>query len=238
MAVTQSDTTASDRGQGHIVEIGAVGVVLIAGVVVTIAVTGVTPGAVAVDVDEVNQSHVSTEAEVETALQASLSDGSLKRTVLLWDASSQQFTDPAGTPAAGDREGQFLYHPETAFGKRLEGIENANDVRINVNAIPNSPETAPNTSTPSTRGERVRVVQRGSPDETARTVTVDVVLYDRDYLMPPVNAHNTGKPAIQRQTENETTVTDTGTYPIPEGGAVDDEPVYNTVTIQLVIWDV
>jgi len=237
MALSVSVPRAGDRGQAHLIEIGAVGAILVVGVALTVAVTGIGPSSVAADTEEVNQTTVELSTEVEAAAETSLSDGSLKRTLLLWDTDESTFADGAGTSVAESREGQFLTYPQTRFGERLEAFETAHDVRINVNALPRYRPTAGNTSGPVERGERVPIITRGTPDETARTATVSLILFEEDALSPPRNAHRASAPSINRQTASDTTVADASNYPIPEGNAVDTERVYNAVTIEVVIWD-
>lgn len=237
MALSELTPRRGERGQAHLIEIGAVGTILVVGVVLTVAVTGVGPTTVTGDSEEVNQTSVELSTEVAAATEASLSDGSLKRTLLLWDTSEGTFADGAGTPVAESQEGQFLVHPQTRFGERLEAFEAAHEVRINVNAIPRYQPTAGDPSGPAQRGEEIPIITRGTPDETARTVTVSLVLFEEDTLKPPRGAHNTGAPSIERQTAADTTVADASNYPIPEGNAVDAQRSYNVVTVEVVIWD-
>jgi hypothetical protein len=237
MALNAPEAGDGERGQAHLIEIGAVGAILVVGVVLTVAVTGVGPSSVAADTEEVNQTAVDVSTEVEAATEASLSDGSLKRTLLLWDTGGGTFADSAGTPVAESQEGQFLAHPQTRFGERLEAFEASHDVRINVNAIPRYQPTAGDPSSPGERGERVPIITRGTPGETTRTVTVSLVLFEEDTLNPPRDAHRADAPSIRRQTASDTSLADASNYPIAEGDAVDAQRVYNAVTIEVVIWD-
>lgn len=232
-------TQSSDRAAAYIFETIALLAILGIAVVGTVTVTGITPASIA-DTTQVEQGATVGE-EVDVALSASVSDGSLKQTVLAWDDDSTsaipapKFADGSGTPAAGDF-GQFISYPDTAFGKRLAHISDQHDIQLNVYVIPQYPESSGGSSSPRQRANRIPIIQRGTPDETARTIQTTIPIYNQDQLRSPDNSHSMTTPAVDT-TQGEGTVASSSSYPIPQGYNTSNR-VYNVVTVQVVVWDV
>lgn len=225
---------STDRGATYAFELVVALIIISVGVFSTVAATGITPS----DIQErpTPTPEATVDVELQTALTTSIIDGSAKQTALAWDSSEGEFTDQTGTPTAGT--GQFLTYPETAFGQRLQAIANRYDVQMNVYLVPEYPPTDPGTDArEQSTALREPLIQRGTPDETARVVEETIVLYDTDRLQSPATAHRTTA-GVTDATAGTQTVSASSSYPVEEGHTTTGSPVYNTVTLRVVIWNV
>lgn len=233
-AALNSDRRLTARGATYAFELVIALIIISVGVFSTVAATGITPS----DIQErpTPTPEATADMELKSALATSVVDGSAKRTALAWDNSQGVFTDRSGTPTAGT--GQFLTYPETTFGQRLQTIANRYDVQMNVYLVPEYPPVDPG---PGPREQstalRETLIQRGTPDASARVIEETVVLYDTDHLESPATAHRTTA-GVTDATAGTTTVAASSSYPVEEGYTTTGSPVYNTVTLRVVIWDV
>ena len=224
----------TDRAAAFVFEAFVVLLIFAAGVTLTMTLTGVSPLALAEPPDETQAVHPT--EEIEAAVSTSIDDGSLKETVLAWDDTNEVFVDGSGTPATGP-DGQFISYPETAFATRIESIAERNGVQANIYAIPQYGEDGDDPTTTRERADRVTIVQRGSPDETAQVVETTIPIFEQDQLRSPENSHSRTVGAVDAtQSGDGVSAGDADTYPIPEGEPTGDR-VYNVVTVQVVIWD-
>lgn len=229
--VPETWLNVGERSRGQAFPIDAlVGLfILLGAATVIILATGVSPQEASQPQAQVFDGEV--ESEVEAALIASDHDGSLKRTVLSWDDSQGEFRDGV-TPTV--RQGWFVEHPNTEFGDRLTWIEASHGVSINVRLVPGSNASAPD-STPepmtmieTVTGEGDRVIER-------KTIVID----EKDRLQSPAAAHSSSATPTVGTAGDGVFVGSAGSYPIPEGASPHgDGRLYNTVTVEVVIYDV
>lgn len=225
-----SSIESDDRGQALLVDALTGLLLLVGAATVVIFATGISPLAIAQPQADAFEQDAS--KEVQAALSASDQDGSLKETVLSWDDENERFSD-GETQAIND--GAYFDHPDTRFGDRLSKIEDVYGVSINVQLVPGS-----NTSTPTedtvdpielivaTSGGGDRVVER-------KTITI----YEGDRLQSEASTHSKRSPSVDPSDGDGDFVEDADTYPVPEGESPHGEgELYNTVTVQVVIYDV
>jgi len=215
----------TSRGQALVID-ALTGLVVLLGVsTIVILATGISPLAIAQPQGEIAEQDVT--KEVQTVLSASDQDGSLKETVLSWDNENERFSD--GETQAIE-SGAYFNHPDTKFGDRLSKIEDVYGVSINVQIIPAGAggEVEPQPLIVTTSSGSDRVVER-------KTIT----LYENDHLQSPASAHSTRSLPVNSTSADGGPITDSDTYPIEQGDSPDDNgDRYNTVTVEVVIYDV
>jgi len=187
---------------------------------VVIFATGISPQIIAQPQAEVFEEDVG--VEVQTALSASHQDGSLQETVLSWNpdanGSDGAFDDGTTTNIQG---GAYLNHPDTEFGDRLRAIEDSYGVNINVRLIPMD------------GGEPAELIITTSGGGDRNVERKTIIIHEDDRLGLPAKAYSTQPTAIEPLDDGDTV--EGSNYPIDNEGS---NNIYNTVTVEVVIYDV
>ena len=148
------------RGQAHTLEGFAAALVVLGGVVFALQATAVTP----LTASTSNQFIENQQADVAADLLASAeANGTLRTTLLFWNASRSAFVD-------SPRRGYFSDGgPSTAFGAALNETFDGANVAFNVRV---------EARTPAGGTDSVRLVYSGSPSDNAVTATHTVAVFD------------------------------------------------------------
>lgn len=201
----------ADRGQAHTLEAVSASLILLSSVVFALQITAVTP----LTASTASQHIENQQAGVgEGVLDAAAKEGWLKSTILLWNNST------SGTAPKFDHTGESgtynLAGPPTPLGEELNetfldrGIAFDLNVRyLTIDGLVRSKE----------------MVNMGTPSDHAVTVRRTVVLYDDDRLM------NVSGGEFVAQDVN---VSTTNYFAKDYYGA--DNPVYNVVEVELILW--
>lgn len=202
---------AGDRGQAYTLE-GTVAAILVFTAVLlafqTTLLTPTTGGSVDGDVT----AGLSTRAA--DALAVAAHDGSVSRTVRYWNGSAGEFSDPYDGYDVNERFGYGPEDPPTELGRILNESFTQRGFTFNVYL------DYRNASNPA-RTETTPLVRRGVPGDNAVTVSRTVTLYDRMRLLAPSDHRSLSA------------LDDSEFY---AGDVAPDGPVYNVVTVRVVVW--
>lgn len=144
-------------------------------------------------------------------LDVAVQNGSLKRTLLYWSTTQEAFH--------GAEAGYYVSRrPPTEFGNSMVPMFDDRQVRYNVDLYYRSVN--------NTR-ERQRLVESGTPGDTAVRVVETVTLYDDDR---PIDADGN----YRNVTLKDVYERDTGEFYAPDAG--EDSHVYNVVRVEVILW--
>lgn len=194
----------SDRGQAHTVEAFSAAIVLLASIVFALQVTAVTPltASTASQHIENQQSGVG-----NGILDEGVKSGALKRTLLYWNATGNEFHDAP--------EERFYYTsggPPTEFGETLDETFLDRGVAFNLVVVYGTPANP-----------RVQPISRlGTPSDNAVTVTKMVTLHDDDPIYDADESVN-----------GTHTVSSSSLF---ENDQSPGSPVFDVVKVRLTIW--
>jgi hypothetical protein len=169
------------------------------------------------------------QSEAETLLRQHAEAGTLKSSILDWDASENHYRDDEGFVVP--QGGYYLEPPPTAFGNSLSKLEDEHNVALTVAMIPES-----NASSGSYNPDRSYYLKQVDPGRAIGSAAINIVLYDNDKIQSVPRAHTHLAAATNRDDGSETTLSATSNYPIPEAadrGA--SESVYNVVKVRIII---
>lgn len=202
------------RGQAFTLE-GLIGAVLLLTAVLLALQTAVVTPSAGGDVDQDTRAELRQQAT--DVLAVSADSGELSYLVRYWNGSPTELTFAgAENPTTG-----YERAPPGEFGAMLDSTFLQAGHRYNVYVEYRS------AADPS-RTERLRMVYRGQPDESAVVAAYRVTLYDNMTLTAPGEG---GRELWQYDTDPRDG--DGDYYPIPN--AVDG-PVYNNVEVRIVVW--
>lgn len=236
----QQSLRSDYRAQAYLLE-AIVAVLLILTVVLFIAPSiTTTPGD-----DRITQLQEEKEVsdDVITMLDQHSENGQLKSLMLNYDVDDRWTTEypgdgdyrygpdesPFAAPASGD-DSYYLIAPGPV-GSSIEDIEETHDVSISVYLIPESELGNDNP-------ERVEFIRATTQSEGILTTeTTEVTLYDDDRLQSEPGTHSR-RTATTPQTEGSgDRLSESGSYPIESVNDGSESVVYNTVTVQVVVYD-
>ena len=205
------ERTDADRAQAHTLEALAAAAVLLASVGFALQVTAVTPLTASTSSQHIENQEGAVAAGV---LAAAEENGTLRETVLYWNASGRQFWD-------ADFHGRYVNAgPPTAFGGTLDRAFLDRGIAVNVDLYFVQPD--------GDRRHR-RLVHLGQPTEHAVTASRTVTLYDDDrlYRSNGSSVEPYGKTLTQVAADP-----DEGFY-APDAAA---SGVYNVVEVEVTVW--
>jgi hypothetical protein len=225
--------SGEDRGSAWIID--AIGFVIVLGGAVggAVLITGVAPQEIANP--EQNVVDETVEEELEVALAASATDGSLKELTLAWDddGTVEGWSDGV-TPTTVDRSRFIQYPSGNAFGDRLRQIDARHGVSINVRIIP-----ASNKSTPNENPDPIPLIETTEGVEREAVATQSIAIYEQDELQSPASAHSRRTVPVVAgvSSDADPAVVDAGTYPVPESAEMADNEQYNVVTVMVIAYE-
>ncbi|MFB6223995.1 MAG: hypothetical protein ABEH86_10055 [Haloarcula sp.] len=194
----------TDRAQAYTLEAFVAALVLLGAVVFALQATAVTPQS-ASTASETHQQQL--ERAGHGALDDAVADGSLRRTVLYWDSSTETFHGLESYESAYANAAL-----PTAFGAKLNRSFGATGIAYNVNIRYRQPSGASKTRA---------VVDSGTPSDDAVRVVELLTLYDDDVL------------STESEAPGDETLTNASFY-APDSAP--DSGVYNVVTVEVVLW--
>ena len=201
------------RAQAHTLEAFAAAILLLASVVFALQVTAVTPLTASTSSQHIENQEGAVAAG---ALSAAAENGSLRRTVLFWNATGRQFWD-------ADLHGRYARGgPPTPFGARFDETFLERGIVYNVYLYYVQPD-----------GERRRhrMVHMGEPTEHAVTASRTVTLFDADRLYER-------DPVTGAMEPTDHTLGDVASDPNYGFYAPDADPgvLYNVVEVEVTVW--
>lgn len=222
-----------ERGQAFSIEAIVASVLLLSGLLFALQVTAVTPLTASTSSQHIeNQQAATTRGVLATAS----ADDSLRRSVLLWDATDSngdnrpEFYCAAarpyytGTPRTGGDCGSGAYAdvtPVSAFGDHLADAFDQAGFAYNVRVIY---QTADGSAT-----QRLRYV--GDPSDNAVTVRSYLTLYDDDQLLRPDDGDADTLPE-----ETGTKLENAGTNFFVSVDRYPSSPVYDVFRVEVTVW--
>ena len=203
-----------DRAQAHTLEAFAAAAVLLASVGFALQVTAVTPLTASTSSQHIENQQGAVAAGV---LAAAEENGTLRETVLYWNASGRQFWN-------ADFHGRYVGGgPPTAFGETLNRTFLDRGIAVNVHVAYVQSDG---------NRRRHRLAYLGQPTEHAVTASRTVTLYDDDRLYRTNASTGVTEPYGGTLTEV-AAAPDEGFY-VPD---VDpDGGVYNVVEVEVTVW--
>jgi hypothetical protein len=194
----------TDRGQAHTLEGIVASLILLSAVIFALEMTAVTPLSASTSSQHLENQQ---EATARGILAAAADRGALKRAILNWNETSEQY---ANTSTLG-------YYttdpPPNTFGTMLNRSFNQEGIAYNVRLIYHSQG-----DTPRTR----RLVYQGVPSDNAVQATRTVTLLDDD---PLYDTDGDPKSLTLSDTDANFTMPDTTS-----------QVVYNVVRVEVIVW--
>lgn len=199
----------ADRGQIFTLEAVVAAILLLGSVAFALQAVAITSNTASAGDTEIESHH---RGLAEGVINAAVENGSLQRTLLYWDEDAGGFYN-------ADADGHYVSRlpptPDgTAFGDALERRFGDRQVRYNVNLYYRNA---------AGDRERQRLVESGTPSESAVRVVETVTLYDDTALV------------AENGTARETTLADAEAdfyAPNVDG----DGPLYTVVHVEVVLW--
>lgn len=196
--------SGDDRGQAYTLEGVVSSLILLSAVVFALEMTAVTPLSASTSSQHIENQQ---EATARGVLASAAETGALKRAVLSWNDTSEQFYNTSG-------QGYFASDPPpNDFGEMLDRSFNANGVAYNVYL--HYQESGGQMSVQ-------RYVFQGRPSDNAVQATWSLTVMQNDR----VHGHEEN-PTV-------TEVSDESTYFAPR--AADHSSMYNVVRVEVVVW--
>lgn len=217
-------TEDGERGQAYTLE-GFIGSMVVLMAVLfalqSVVITPTTGGAA----DRAVQSQVQQETMDALAISAEGQGrgetGTLSYMVRYWNHSEERFYG-ANSSDSSDSYGSQTFNREAfVLGQVLSERYTETGSYYNVELVYQNDSTANRTF------ERVRMVDQGTPPESAVTASHTVTLYDDDELTAP---------SSRDEGINLTEANRNEGYPIPPAENGDDNPVYNVVEVRVIVW--
>ena len=209
--VSQTKHENTDRAQAHTLEAVAAAAVLLASVGFALQVTAVTPLTASTSSQHIENQEGAVAAGVLAAAEA---NGTLRETVLYWNASGWQFWN-------ADFHGRYANGgPPTAFGETLDRAFLDRGIAVNVYLY--------YVQSDGDR-RRHRLLHLGQPTEHAVTASRTVTLYDDDRLYRP----NGSSVEPYGGTLTEVAADPNKGFYVPDAAA---GGVYNTVEVEVTVW--
>jgi len=197
-----------DRAQAHTLEAITAAMILISALVFALQVTAVTPLTGSTSSQHIENQQA---AVAEGVLATADENGTLVSTLLYWNESEGRWH---GATADGYVRGP----PETAFGDVLEQtfLERGIAFDLTLYYVDDSGAR-----------QRERIVDLGEPSDHASTVRRLVTLTDNDQLRNPDES-------LSATTLEDVSDSDSDSYVV--GDADEDQSLYSTVEVELVVW--
>jgi hypothetical protein len=210
-----------ERGQAYTLEAVIGALIITASVVFALNATVITPST-AGGVDPDLRDSLRQQADDILVTVAENDSFDLSSTVRYWDPSSRTFYG-ANSPEIGYGASQ----PPGSLGTLLNRTFTERGYQYNVNV---EYLGAANASGPDDPGGEVQMVFRGSPGDNAVAASYTTTLFDNQTLSTDQIAT---KGVELWQFDTNATDGDDGYYPVPN--AIEG-PVYNVVTVEVVVW--
>jgi len=147
------------RGQVHTLEAVIASLLLVSSIVFALQMTAVTPLSASTSSQQIETQQ---DANARGVLASAVENGSLRKTVLFWNASGEAFHNASDV-------GYYRQAPPTAFGDALEEAFGSRGVAYNVRAV---------YITSSDERRTRRIVFQGEPSDNAARATRTIVLND------------------------------------------------------------
>jgi len=197
-----------DRGQAHTLEAISAAVLVLAGLMVALQTTAVTPLSASTSSQHLENQLQSTGRGV---LAGTAESGDLKRAILYWNENESQFHN------AGE-DGYYTTNlTENDFARALNRTYGPRNVAYNVNVVYH---------TSNEETERIRMIRQGEPSDHAVSMSRSVTLVDDDRLVAADGSLNA------------TTVNGTSGFYAPDAGNTSSgqRALYNHVRVEVVAW--
>lgn len=200
----------AERAQTFTLEAFVAAILLLATVAFVLQVVSISSNTASAGDTELRNQHIGLAGGV---LDEGTADGSLRKTLLFWNESREQFYNPDTT------EGYYVSRsPPTTFGDSLQAMFDGRQVRYNVNLYFRTED-----------GDRRHqpLVDSGTPSDNAITVGSSVTLYDHTRL---VDENETRRSVTLADVKNSSDVN----FYAPD--AKSESVVYNVVRVEVVLW--
>lgn len=224
-----SKTDGTDtRGQAYIAE-ALFAVILLSGIMFLSTTSLLIQDPKLSSEDRETQAEI--KGDVQTVLEESKHDGSLKASVLNWDDDAAEYV------GSDNDEGVYYDLPPDLFGDRLIRLEERHNASINVRLTPARNATATEGSTFNrTRPESMPYISPGNAGNKMVTVDTHITLYGGDRLQSPPEVHRTAQTS-STTSAGEERLADADSYIVPSAtDSVDDDEIYNVVTVRVIVW--
>jgi len=216
----------SPRGQAYITE-ALFAVILLSGVLFLSTTLGVQQPLLTAE-DREKQAEI--KSDLQTVLDQSKQDGTLKANLLNWEDDDERFN----RSGAGD---VYLYYLKNRFGDRIYELNRRQTVFTNVKITParNGTKTG-GTTLNRTRPDIKPFIQYNDVGYRMVTADTQVTLYGGDRLKSPPRVHRTAQTPSMSYSGKEK-LSDADSYPIPPAtSSVEDDEVYNVVNVRVIVW--
>lgn len=219
-------------------------IVLVASVLITTASTIAPINQLETPEDRLTQEEIRSDADV--ILKHSLNDGSVKHDVLNWNVENDRYEKFIDSQ---DEDGLYLTYTSSSFGNRLIDLrerhvnETERDMNINVELIPaDSQDSSSGDNFENTKEEEIRFITTGGASQQSISVEREITLHGSDTLRAEQEEFQTQSHAVKTSSDDETQLheleSDTE-FPIPpkeEYSEIDEDDVYNVVTVRVIVW--
>lgn len=232
--------TAQDRGQTYIFE--SLIAILLLGSVLFFVVIGLQTATPLVDADD-RQLQSDLKSDLDTIVDQSARDGSLKASILNWNDKFDRFNDSETTQSP---DNVYLALPQGPFGDRLYQLrskhsDNETNIGVAVEIVPSqNASSSPDPNATFNQGEDgFSFISAGSASQNLVVTERTVVLYGDDKIRATPQHFQTDSAQLH-DTSNRTKLSELPSdteYPIPPASQpVDDDDIYNVVTIRVIAW--
>lgn len=226
----------SNKGATYVAE-AIIGLIIIGSIVVLIT-NGLLIQSAILDPEQ-QERDAQLQNELDEILNSAKEDGSLKAFTLSWDLQNGQWSDPQ-TQNVGS---EYRTLPEDPFGERLQHFVTQNDVRMNVFIYGTDAQIGINQTGivgANEKSDPINVYTEGEPGDQSVSTRQQIVLYESDRLLSSPETHrvNAQSPNIEDGSEDRLRDIDGSgeTYPVERSSPSSN--VYNTVSIEVVVWDI